>query len=52
MSMKLYILDCGQMWVEKGFLWHFGDVSTTDAEYHEGAFGRSEEHTSELQSQR
>jgi N-acyl homoserine lactone hydrolase len=39
MSMKLYILDCGQMWVEKGFLWHFGDVSMTDAEYHEGPFG-------------
>ena len=22
--MKLYVLDCGQIWVEEGFLWHFG----------------------------
>jgi N-acyl homoserine lactone hydrolase len=39
MSMKLYILDCGQMWVERGFLWHFGDSALTGEEYNEGPFG-------------
>ncbi len=39
MSMKLYILDCGQMWTEHGFLWHFGTCDVTGEEYKEGPFG-------------
>jgi N-acyl homoserine lactone hydrolase len=39
MSMKLYILDCGQMWTEHGFLWHFGSCDATGEEYREGPFG-------------
>lgn len=31
--MKLYILDCGQMWVEEGFLWHFGEKDASGKDY-------------------
>ena len=31
--MKLYALDCGQMWAEEGFLWHFGRQADTGKEY-------------------
>jgi N-acyl homoserine lactone hydrolase len=36
---KLYVLDCGQIWVEKGFLWHFGDHTLTGKEYEAEPFG-------------
>ena len=37
--MKLYVLDCGQLWTEKGFLWHFGTQADTGKEYEAGPFG-------------
>lgn len=37
--MKLYVLDCGQIWTERGFLWHFGTQADTGKEYEAGPFG-------------
>ena len=31
--MKLYVLSCGQTYVEKAFLWHFGSSEDTGKEY-------------------
>jgi N-acyl homoserine lactone hydrolase len=37
--MKLYVLDCGQLWTEKGFLQHFGTQADTGQEYQAAPFG-------------
>ncbi len=37
--MKLYVLDCGQMWTERGFLYHFGTRADTGKEYQAEPFG-------------
>ena len=37
--MRLYVLDCGQIWTEKGFLSHFGTQADTGKEYQAGPFG-------------
>jgi N-acyl homoserine lactone hydrolase len=37
--MKLYVLDCGQLWTEEGFLKHFGTQELTGKPYEAGAFG-------------
>ena len=37
--MKTYVLDCGQIWTEKGFLFHFGTEALTGKEYEAGPFG-------------
>jgi N-acyl homoserine lactone hydrolase len=37
--MRLYVLDCGQIWTEKGFLWHFGTQADTGKEYVAEPFG-------------
>ena len=37
--MRLYVLDCGQLWTEKGFLWHFGTQADTGKEYEAAPFG-------------
>lgn len=37
--MKLYVLDCGQMWTERGFLYHFGTQADTGKEYQAEPFG-------------
>ncbi len=31
--MKLYVLNGGRLWTEKGFLWHFGTKADTGKEY-------------------
>lgn len=31
--MKLYVLSCGQMYVEKAFIWHFGSKKDSGKEY-------------------
>lgn len=36
--MKLYVLDCGQIWTERGFLWHFGSKADTGKEYEPAVF--------------
>jgi N-acyl homoserine lactone hydrolase len=36
---KLYVLDCGQLWTEEGFLKHFGTQDLTGKEYEAAAFG-------------
>lgn len=33
MSTKLYVLDCGTIWVERGFLWHFGTSDNSGKDY-------------------
>jgi len=38
-GIKLYILDCGQIWTEEGFLWHFGRREDTGKEYQAAPYG-------------
>jgi N-acyl homoserine lactone hydrolase len=38
MSMKLYVLNGGRMWTEKGFLSHFGTEDLTGKEYEAGSY--------------
>ena len=33
MDTKLYVLNCGIIWVEKGFLWHFGTKENSGKDY-------------------
>jgi len=38
MDTKLYVLDCGIIWVERGFLWHFGPKENSGKDYEPSAF--------------
>lgn len=33
MNMKMYVLNGGRMWTERGFFWHFGSKADTGKEY-------------------
>ncbi|MFQ5827182.1 MAG: N-acyl homoserine lactonase family protein [Dehalococcoidia bacterium] len=36
---RLYVMDCGTLWVERGFMWHFGTREDTGKEYEPQPFG-------------
>ena len=33
MDTRLYVLTCGIIWVERGFLWHFGTKENSGKDY-------------------
>ncbi|MEE8472250.1 MAG: N-acyl homoserine lactonase family protein [Dehalococcoidia bacterium] len=38
---RLHIMDCGTLWVERGFIWHFGTREDTGKEYEPQPFALS-----------